>query len=210
MIELERPDTDLRPWNSLGPLVPRRGNAFTRWFARTLMRLAGWRVEGRLPNLSKFVITAAPHTSNWDFPVGVLAKASVGLRVSFFGKDTLFKPPLGWIMRWQGGKPVDRSAPHGVVAETVRIIQEADELVLALAPEGTRRRVEAWKTGFYHVALGAGIPIVLGYLDFGNRVVGFGPTIWPTGDVEREMKLIQQYYTRFGARNPEQFAIEGG
>jgi len=209
VIESLQRDTDVRPWRTPGPLVPRRGNAVTRWVARTLLRVWGWKVTGTLPNLSKFVITAAPHTSGWDFPIGVLAKASVGLRISFLGKDSLFKPPLGWIMRWQGGKPVDRSSPHGMVAETVRIIGESEHFILALAPEGTRRRVEDWKTGFYHVALGAGIPVVLGSIDFATRVVDFGPTIWPSGDIEKDMDLIQTYYRGFVGKNPTLFAIKG-
>ena len=210
MIEHLQRDTEVRPWREPGPLVPRRGNAITRWVARTLLRIWGWEVTGTLPNLSKFVIIAAPHTSGWDFPVGVLAKASVGLRISFLGKASLFKPPLGWIMRWQGGKPVDRSSAHGMVAETVRIIGESDHFILALAPEGTRRRVAEWKTGFYRVALGARIPVVLGSIDFAKRVVDFGPTIWPSGDIEADMALIQRYYGSFKGKNPELFGIKAG
>lgn len=201
-------ETDLRPWHAPGPAVPRRGNGLSRLVARTLLRLAGWSVTGQLPNLAKFVITAAPHTSGWDFVVGVLAKASAGLRISFLGKDSLFRPPLGWIMRWQGGRPVDRSVAHGMVAETVRIISESEHFILALAPEGTRRPVKEWRTGFYHVAVGAGIPIVLASLDFGRRIVEFGPTIWPSGDLEQDLALIQGYYRDFTGKNPELFAIK--
>jgi len=190
----------------LGPSVPRRGNGFTRWLARTIARLIGWRVVGSLPDLPKFVMIAAPHTSNWDFPLGIMALYATGFRVSFFGKDSLFRPPLGWLMRWLGGQPVDRSASHGMVEETIRVIRSAPECILAIAPEGTRKRTEQWKTGFYHVARGAGLPIVLGYFDYRRKEVGFGLTLWPTGDLERDMQEIKAFYGTKTPRHPKLFA----
>lgn len=195
--------TILTPWDSLGPAVPRRGNAVTRGLARLVLRTLGWRVMGTMPDLPKFIIIAAPHTSNWDFPLGILAKAAMGLGVSFFGKDTLFRGPLGWFMRWQGGKPVDRQAPHGVVAETIRIVRESPHFVLAIAPEGTRKRVREWKSGFYHLAHGAGIPIVPAHLDFGRREVRFSAPFWPTGDAERDIAAIRAGYRGTEGRRPE-------
>ena len=193
------------PWHSLGTIVPRRGNAFTTWLARTLLRLAGWRMTGSLPELPKLVVIAAPHTSNWDFLVGVGAMFAAGFRVSFLGKDTLFRPPLGWIMRGLGGRPVDRSSPRGVVAETVAQIRAADKFMLALAPEGTRKRVPNWKTGFWRVAKAAGLPIVLGFFDYGTRTVGFGPTLWPD-ELESDLATIQAFYRTKTPRHPELFA----
>jgi len=122
----------LRPWNDLGTTIPRRGNFLTTWIARALLKLFGWRMEGTLPDLPKMVMAAGPHTSNWDFLVGVGAMYSAGFKVSFLAKDSLFRPPLGWIMRWLGGRPVDRSAAHGLVAESVRQIGAADKFILAL------------------------------------------------------------------------------
>lgn len=195
----------LTPWNQPGPRVPRRGNTLTRGLSRLILRLFGWRVTGVLPDLSKFIIAAAPHTSNWDFPLGILAKSAVGLRVSFLGKDALFKGPLGWFMRWQGGRPVDRSAPHGVVKEMIRIIREAPHFVMAIAPEGTRKRVAEWRTGFYHLAHGAGIPIVPGHLDFGRREVRFGAPFWPTGDPDADLAAIRALYRDTRPYRPEHF-----
>jgi len=200
------PEVRLVPMPDLGPSVPRRGNAVTRWLARAIGRLIGWRVVGALPDLPKMVIIAAPHTTNWDFPLGILALYTAGFRVSFFGKDTLFRPPLGWIMRWLGGQPVDRSSRHGVVEDTVRIIRNAPSFVLALAPEGTRKRAPNWRTGFYHVAAGAGLPIVLGFFDYQRKEVGFGPPIWPSGDLEQDLERIQAFYRTKPGKYPANFA----
>ena len=202
------PAVALRSWKDLGTTIPRRGNFLTTWIARALFKLFGWRMEGALPDLPKMVIAAGPHTSNWDFVVGVGAMYSAGFKVSFLGKDTLFRPPLGWIMRALGGRPVDRSAAHGLVAESIRQIGEADKFILALAPEGTRKPTTQWRRGFWHVAKGAGLPIVLGYFDYGTKAVGFGPILWP-GEVESDMRTIQQFYATKRGKRPENFVIPG-
>lgn len=202
----ETPDLEFRPALEPGPEVPRRGNRLSRWLCRTVLRLFGWRVEGELPNLPRFVIAAAPHTSNWDFPLGVLARGAMGLQAGFLGKDALFRGPFGMFMRWMGGTPVDRSASHGVVAETVRIIREADRFVLALAPEGTRKRVTEWRSGFIHVARGAGIPVVLGVFDYGNRVVRLGPTLWMSDDPIADMARVQACFRGVRGARPELFS----
>ncbi|HEX9756131.1 MAG TPA: lysophospholipid acyltransferase family protein [Gemmatimonadales bacterium] len=198
----------LTPWHSPGTRVPQRGNRLTRALARGLLRLGRWRVTGALPDLPRFVIIVAPHTSNWDFLVGVLAMYAIGLRVGFFGKDTIFRPPLGWLMRWLGGRPVDRSNPHGVVEQTIAAIRTAPRFVLALAPEGTRKRVARWRTGFYHVALGAGIPIVPVAFDYARREVILGPCLWPSGDLERDLAVIRGFYRDKQGKRPELFAMD--
>lgn len=200
------PETELRPALTPGPEVPRRGNRFTRWFSRVVLRMFGWRVEGELPSLPRFVIVAAPHTSAWDFPLGVFARGAMGLQAGFLGKAALFRGPAGWFMRWMGGTPVDRSAAHGVVAETVRIIKAADRFVLALAPEGTRKRVTEWRSGFIHVARGAGIPVVLAVFDYGNRVVRMGPTLWMTDDPRADMARVQERFRGVRGARPELFS----
>lgn len=189
-----------------GSRIPRRGGPVTRWLARVALRLTGWKAVGTLPDVPRMVMIAAPHTSNWDFPVGVMLLYASGFRVSFLGKHTLFRPPMGWVMRWLGGKPVNRAAAHGVVEETVRAIRQADRFILALAPEGTRKRVTRWRTGFYRVAERAGVPIVLGFFDYPRREVGFGPTMWPRGDLERDLEEIQAFYRTKTGRRPELFA----
>lgn len=165
---------------------------------------------GSFPDLPKFVLIAAPHTSNWDFPLGIMSVYASGFRVSFLGKDTLFRPPMGWVMRWLGGTPVDRSAAHGVVHQSAAAIKAADRFILALAPEGTRKRVTEWRTGFYRIAERAGVPIVLGFFDYAKREVGFGPTIWPSGNLEQDLDEIQAFYHTKQGRYPDQFATAAG
>lgn len=154
----------------------------------------GWRVTGEIPNAPKLVIIAAPHTSNWDFVVAIAAKLGLGLDVRFLGKDSLFVGPLGWVMRWFGGRPVDRSVSHDVVKEMVAEFARTDRLVLGIAPEGTRKRVERWRTGFYHIAHGAGVPIVPVALNFGERAIQIMAPFATTGDVDRDIAELQ---TRF-------------
>jgi 1-acyl-sn-glycerol-3-phosphate acyltransferase len=154
----------------------------------------GWNVDGAIPNIPKLVIIAAPHTSNWDFIVGVAAKLALGLDVKWLGKDTLFRGPLGYVMRRLGGRPVDRNASHDVVKDVVGEFERSDRLVLALAPEGTRRRVERWRTGFYHIAHAAGVPIVPVALNFGERAIQIGAPFTTTGDVDADIRALQQRF----------------
>ena len=154
----------------------------------------GWNVEGEIPNLPKLVIIAAPHTSNWDFVVGVSAKLALGLDVMWLGKDTLFRGPRGWMMRRLGGRPVDRYASHDVVRDVVGEFARRDRLIVALAPEGTRKRVERWRTGFYHIAHAARVPIVPVALNFGARAVQIGAPFTTTGDVDADIAALRQRY----------------
>lgn len=174
--------------------VPRRGSAPMRWIGRSLLRLFGWSVVGEAPDLPKFVIAVAPHTSNWDFVMGASAMFALDLDLAFIGKHTLFRWPFGAMFRWMGGIPVDRSAAHGVVADSIRAFREAGERVLVIAPEGTRKRVAKFKTGFLHIARGAGVPVVLAALDYGNKCVRLGPTIEPGEDVEADRERIEAYF----------------
>lgn len=177
-----------------GSLVPRRGGWLRAAIGRGLLLLMGWRLEGGLPDLPKFVITAAPHSSGWDFIIGIAAVFALRLDVRFIGKAELFRGPLGWVMRWLGGLPVDRHRPEGLVAQLVEEFGKRDSLLLAVAPEGTRKPVERWKTGFYRVALGAGVPIVPAYFDNGRKRVGFGPLFVPTGAMEADIEALRAYY----------------
>jgi 1-acyl-sn-glycerol-3-phosphate acyltransferase len=172
------------------------------------MSLSGWSFEGTIPNEPKFVIIVAPHTSNWDFIVGVLALFSLGFRVSFLGKHTLFKWPLGWFMRWLGGVPVERSVSKDRVADTIAAFDSSRQLILAVAPEGTRKPVKNWKTGFYHVAHGAHVPIVPVAFDYGRKVVRLFPPFWATGDVDGDIQRIRSGYVGVVARNPDNFLLQ--
>lgn len=166
------------------------------------LRMLGWRIEGEMPNLPKFVIIVAPHTSNWDFPVGAAAKLALRLDVTFLGKASLFRFPLSVIMRALGGMPVDRSAPHDLVNGIVREFSRREQLVLVIAPEGTRRRVERWKSGFYHIARGAGVPIVPVALHWGDRAIRIGAPVRPSGDADQDIALLRRWYEGIPGRNP--------
>lgn len=163
--------------------------------ARALLRMFGWRVSFTGLPARQGVVIVYPHTSNWDFVVGVLAKWSVGIPVAFWGKERLFRLPLlGWWLRRLGGIPVDRDAPHGIVEPMARRLLEAAAadrfLWLALAPEGTRRRAAAWRSGFYHVAVKAGVPLALVYFDYRDKVVGVDRFLRLSGDAVADMAAI--------------------
>ena len=159
----------------LGPHAPQTRRPWLRALGWWLMQRAGWRFEGQIPDAPRFVVIVAPHTSNWDFPVGLAAKWALGLDAHWWGKDTLFLPPLGWFMRANGGIPVDRRNRQDVVDRTVDAFRTNERFALALAPEGTRKKVTQWRSGFWHVARGAGVPIVCVALDWEHRVMRLGP-----------------------------------
>jgi 1-acyl-sn-glycerol-3-phosphate acyltransferase len=172
-----------------------------RWMGRAWMRAFGWRVEGELPP-EKCVIIAAPHTSNWDFPFMLAAAYVIGFRISWMGKHTLFKGPFGPLMRRLGGIAVDRRAPQNLVQQVAERFAQSDELVLAVPPEGTRKKVEYWKSGFYQIARGARVPVVLGFLDFERKVGGLGPVLMPTQDARADMDRIRAYYRDIRGKRP--------
>jgi 1-acyl-sn-glycerol-3-phosphate acyltransferase len=178
----------------IGDAVPRRGNRFSRWLGRFTLSRFGWRIEGEVPNLARCVYIGAPHTSNWDFVHAVAAIFAVGVQISWMGKDILFRWPYGWFMRWLGGIPIDRSAAHGVVGQMVDEFDRRRQFWLGITPEGTRRAVARWKTGFYHIARGAEVPIVPVFLDYSRRVLGVGPLFVPTGDVDADIASLKSFY----------------
>ena len=190
---------------SVGPQVPRRGNPASRWLGALGLRAMGWRVVGEFPDVRKLVAIVAPHTSNWDFVVGILTVIALGLDFRFLGKDTLFRPPLGWFVRFMGGLPVDRKAAAGVVDDVVARMREADRLFLAIAPEGTRRKVERWKSGFHRIALGARAPIWPVAFDYSRKAVVLMPLFTPTEDAEADLRALQALYSPQMARYPEKF-----
>ena len=159
------------------------------------LKLLGWTAKGEPLEHQRCVLIAAPHTSNWDFPLMLMIVLKLRLRIFWMGKHTLFPFPFGWLMRWLGGIPIDRKASHNVVNETVRQYRENDELIVLIPPEGTRTKVDRWKTGFYHIAKNANVPILLGYVDAENKVAGFADFFTPTEDLEQDMLEIRQFYT---------------
>jgi 1-acyl-sn-glycerol-3-phosphate acyltransferase len=185
--------------------IPRRGNAFTRGIARGLMRLLGWRFDGSFPDLPKMVVIVAPHTSNWDFCVGVMAMFALGFRGTFLGKHTLFRWPFGIVMRWLGGIPVNRSSSHNVVEQVTAHFAARKAMLLALSPEGTRKKLAAWRTGFYHVAVGAGVAIVPVAFDFPHRTIRFFAPFIPTGNQDGDIAQLQTHFRSEMAYRPSQY-----
>ena len=183
------------------PLV----SGLLHYVSRGLLKLSGWRILGEPPADQRYVLIGAPHTSNWDFIVMLLAMFLRRMEVRWMGKDALFPWPFAGFMKWLGGIPIDRSRHHGTVEQMIEHYRNNDELVVLIPPEGTRKKVERWKTGFYHIAHGAGVPILLGYIDAGKKEAGFGPLFHPTGDLLTDMQEIQAYYADKQAIRPDLF-----
>lgn len=171
--------------------------------ARVLLRLAGFRLVGVPPRVPRCVVIFAPHTSNWDFPILLLAKSALGLPVRYFGKHTLFRWPFGWFFRLTGGIPVVRHEHRHVVSEAVRHFREADELWLALSPEGTRHKTDHWKTGFYHIAREAGVPVLLAFIDTKTMECGLGELVELTGDEAHDLETLRGFYETKRGIHPE-------
>jgi 1-acyl-sn-glycerol-3-phosphate acyltransferase len=179
----------------LGDAIPRRGNRISSAVGRYLLRLAGWRFEGSVPNIPRFVLIVAPHTSNWDFLLGITVMFALRLQVSWMAKSSVFRGPLGVVMRWLGGIPIDRSSRHGVVTQIIQEFNRRAQFILAITPEGTRRPVDRWRTGFYHIAHGAGVPILPLAFDFRLKVISIGKPFFPTGDVDADLQALRSFYT---------------
>ncbi len=170
--------------------------------ARFFMRLFGWRVDGKLPTLPKFVLIGAPHTSSWDFVLFLGVIFTLRANVKFMGKAELFRPPFGWFFYYCGGVPVDRKKPGRLVEQMVAACNESSQFILTIAPEGTRHKVKEWKRGYYHIAKGAGIPIVMAKVDGKQKTVHVGQTYHLTGDAEADMKAVTDAFEGLVGINP--------
>lgn len=169
---------------------------------RLYLWLAGWRVEGRFPDTAKAVVIAAPHTSNWDLPLMLSVAYVLGVRPAWLGKRELFRSPFGWLMRWLGGVPVDRGARQNMVQQAVDGFGDVDRLHLVVPPSGTRSRATHWKSGFYHIARGARVPIVCAYLDYRRKAGGIGPVMMASGDIAGDMARIRAFYADITGKFP--------
>lgn len=176
-------------------LRPGAFSAFGRWLGRCVLRLGGWRMVGAFPDIPKLVLIGAPHSSNWDGIWGFAAKLALGLDIKILGKDSLFKVPvMGALLRGMGVIPVDRSAAHGVVEQSAAMIQRADRFWYGLAPEGTRKPVERWKTGFWKIAKAADVPVLPAYFHYGDKVIGIGPAFALGDDMAADIHRIREWY----------------
>lgn len=184
-----------------GEAVPKRGNPASRALGRAALALLGFRIEGEVPDLPKCVTIVAPHTSNWDFVVGLAAMLALGVDFRWLGKHTIFRFPFGPLFRWLGGIPVDRRAAESVVEDVARQFGLRERLFLALTPEGTRRAVGHWKSGFHRIALTAGVPILAVSFDYPRRVVTLWPTLAPKADYAADLEaLASRFESRMGKR----------
>jgi 1-acyl-sn-glycerol-3-phosphate acyltransferase len=172
--------------------------------AKMSLRLVGWSLVADLPATQKYLLIGAPHTSSWDFPIALLMLAGMGLKLYWVGKDSLFKGIKGTVMRKLGGIPVERGARKNFVGQIVDLYDSRDKMVLTIAPEGTRKYLDHWKTGFYNIALNAKIPIALGFVDYANKTCGVGGFFTPTGDREADLKTLRKFYADKSGKFPQQ------
>ena len=179
---------------TLPPNAPRSGNAFTRWFGRSVLRLGGWTIDGDFPDVPRMVLIAAPHSSGWDAVWGLAAKLAMGVDIAFMAKAELFRGPLGWLLRGLGGIAVDRARAHGAVEQAAANIRESERMWFVLAPEGTRKRVKAWKSGFWRIAIAADVPVFCAWFHYPDRTIGLGKLFAMTGDLDVDMATIRDYY----------------
>ena len=167
-----------------------------RFLAILILRLIGWTSIGNKVSVPKYVLIGAPHTSNWDFPLMLLVILELRLQLFWMGKHTLFPFPFSGLTKWLGGIPINRVKSHNTVHDIVGQFKSNDNFVVLVPPEGTRRKVSKWKTGFYHIANNAGVPILMGYLDAEKKEAGFANFFYPTGNLKSDMKEIRSFYAQ--------------
>jgi 1-acyl-sn-glycerol-3-phosphate acyltransferase len=188
-------------WIEPADQLPHWGGRFWRFLGQTGLRLMGWRFVGEMPNLRQFVVTAAPHTSNWDWVVGMLAIMGLGVRVSWLGKGRLFRGPLKWFFVAMNGIPVNRNAPGDLVDQIIAEFESDKAIVLGLAPEGTRSRVGRFRSGYYRIAHGAGVPVVPAYFNYPDKTVGVGPPFDTLEDQAADIERLEAFYKQYKGRN---------
>ena len=178
----------------VGEKVPKRKSYLLRWIGRFIFAIFGWGFKNEFPNIPKIVVIFGPHTSNWDFVFGIAAIFILGIKISWMGKQPFFRKPVGGILRWLGGIPIDRSSSHGMVDTMINQYKSMDKFILAIAPEGTRKKVEKWKSGFYRIATGADVPILMACFDYKNKSINFAPLIYPSGNLNADIEDMQLFF----------------
>lgn len=164
------------------------------FLAKMSLKIIGWKVEYVLPESKKYILIAAPHTSNWDLVIMLLVSIVCGIKLNWVAKDTLFKGLFGTYLRWLGGIPVNRRSNNNFTQQVIEIFNESEERIIVIAPEATRGKVEKWKSGFYYIAKGANIPIALGFLDYSKKIGGIGPSFYPDSSIEDSTRIIREFY----------------
>ena len=193
------------PLPLLPPNVPRRHKRFMQRVGQLGMRLMGWRIEGQFPDLPKFLIIVAPHTSNWDFIAGLFCDLALDLESGFLAKHTIFVGPFGTWLKSLGGIPVVRSASHNVVTQVAAEFARRERMVLAITPEGTRKKVTTWKSGYWHIARAAGVPIVPVGLDFGKRAAVIGPMVHVTESLADDEAVLKEFFATITPKHPRNY-----
>ena len=174
-----------------------------QFLASALLKLFGWDAVQGLPKFKKYVLIGAPHTSNWDFVLAMLVALAIGLRFKWLGKHTLFKNPFGYVLKFFGGIPIDRTIHSSVIERVAEMFNNSERLVIAITPEGTRSKTEFWKSGFYYIALNAKVPVAFAFLDYENKKIGVGDHFIPCGDIEADMQIIRNFYSGIKGKKPE-------
>ncbi len=187
----------------VGEHVPQKKMYLLPWIGKFIFAIFGWGFKNEFPNISKFVVIIGPHTSNWDFVFGISAIFMLGAEISWMGKQPIFRKPFGGILRWLGGIPIDRSSSHGMVDMMINHYKSMDKFVLAIAPEGTRKKVGKWKSGFYRIATGADVPILMASFDYKNKVINFGPLIYPSGDLNADIEKMQVIFRKIRGKKSQ-------
>ncbi|MDG1733093.1 MAG: 1-acyl-sn-glycerol-3-phosphate acyltransferase [Thalassotalea sp.] len=195
----------MQPIKQLPNNIPRANNVLAAWFAQQALRITGWQVVGVIPDEPKLIFAVAPHTSNWDFILGLLVKYAFNLKVNFLGKDSIFVWPFSIWLKSVGGIAVERSNAHGVVKQIVKEFSKQPQLILGLAPEGTRSKVGKWKTGFLHIAKQANIPVVPVQLNFKHKQVMFFEKRMITAAIDDELQQMQNLFSADCAKKPQNF-----
>jgi 1-acyl-sn-glycerol-3-phosphate acyltransferase len=172
-----------------------------------ILKRLGWTVHVDMQELKKFVAIAAPHTSNWDFPLSIISAKAINLKVHWMGKHSMFRWPYGWFFRAIGGTPVRRGQGQNYIQQMADLFGRSEQLVLALAPEGTRSKTDHWKTGFHYIARAANVPILMAYLDYGRKQVGIGGMFFPGDDIEADFRKIAEFYKDKHGKNPEKASL---
>jgi 1-acyl-sn-glycerol-3-phosphate acyltransferase len=183
---------------------PPTANKFQKLLGISFLKLVSWQAVGDVPDIPKFVVILAPHTSNWDLLFILAVLYALGIKFYWFGKKEVFRWPVGIFFKWLGGIPIDRGSRNNMVQQTVKIIQSQEQIIVGVSPEGTRGNTKYWKTGFYHIAHEAQIPVVFAFLDFSRKVGGLGPIMNTSGDIDEDMKTIRKFYKDITAKYPHE------
>jgi len=189
--------------NALETQLAAQNIRLSQRLARAVLKWMGWELVGRLPDLPKYILVGAPHTSNWDFPFTMLLMFASGIRFNWIAKDSLFKGPWRGLLLRLGGIPVVRNRKSNFVTQIVEAFQRSSHMIVAISPEGTRSLVNRWKTGFYYMAIGAQVPIVLGFIDYHRKQVGVGPVLHPTENIEEIFACLRAFYADKVGKYPE-------